>query len=110
MRLALQTGTPIVPIGIVGSEEQQPGLANWRGLARLLGMPAFPITPTFPWLGPVGLMPLPVRYHICFGEPLQLEGSGKDEDRVIEERVGHVRDAVMEQLDRGLALRKGIFA
>lgn len=109
MRLALQTGTPIVPVGIVGSEEQQPGLANWRGLARLLGMPAFPITPTFPWLGPLGLMPLPVKYHLCFGEPMHFEGSEKDEDRLIDDRIAHVRDAVMEQLDRGLALRRGIF-
>jgi len=110
MRLALRTGTPIVPIGIVGSEEQQPGLANWRGLARLLGMPAFPITPTFPWLGPLGLLPLPVKYHLCFGEPLVFEGSDKEEDRVIEEQVAHVRDAVMEQISRGLVLREGIFS
>ena len=74
MRLALETGAPIVPVGIVGSEEQQPGLANLRGLGRALGMPAFPITPTFPWLGPLGLLPLPVRYRIHFGEPHALRG------------------------------------
>lgn len=110
MRLALQTGTPIVPVGIVGSEEQQPGIANWRGLARLLGMPAFPITPTFPLLGPLGLMPLPVKYHLCFGEPITFEGSEKDENVVIEARVASVRDAVKEQLDRGLDLRRSLFA
>ena len=49
MRLALEAGAPIVPVGIVGSEEQQPGIANLSALARLLGMPAFPITATFPW-------------------------------------------------------------
>ena len=61
MRLALEARAPIVPVGIVGSEEQQPGLANLPRLARLLGMPAFPITPTFPWLGP--LEPPPAGYR-----------------------------------------------
>jgi hypothetical protein len=67
MRLALETHTPIVPVAIVGSEEQQPGFANLSGLARMLGMPAFPITLGFPWLGPArhaaaaGQVPDPLR-------------------------------------------------
>ena len=63
-----------------GSEEQQPGLANLGRLGKLLGMPAFPITATFPWLGPLGLLPLPVKYRIHFGEPLSFEGHSTDED------------------------------
>jgi len=74
MRLALETDTPIVPIGIVGGEEQSPGLANIRSLGRLVGSPAFPITVTFPWLGPAGFIPLPVKYYIEFGEPLRRVG------------------------------------
>jgi 1-acyl-sn-glycerol-3-phosphate acyltransferase len=109
MRLALETETPIVPVGIVGSEEQQPGLANLEGLARLLGMPAFPITPTFPWLGPLGLLPLPVRYDIRFGEPLRFSGSPAEEDVEIEARVETVRDAIRALLEQGRRERKGVF-
>jgi 1-acyl-sn-glycerol-3-phosphate acyltransferase len=109
LRLALETHAPIVPVGIVGSEEQQPGFANWEGLGRLLGMPAFPITPTFPWLGPLGLLPLPVRYRIHFGTPLRFEGSPSDEDAVIDEHIGVVRHAIEALLREGLAERQGVF-
>ena len=109
VRLALEAHAPIVPVGIVGSEEQQPGLANLRGLARLLGMPAFPLTPTFPWLGPLGLLPLPVKYRLHFGEPLELEGDANEEDAAIEARVAVVRRAIEELLARGRRERRGIF-
>ena len=108
-RLALEAAAPIVPVGIVGSEEQQPGLANLPRLARLLGMPAFPLTPTFPWLGPLGLLPLPVKYRIYFGEPLELEGDANDEDAAVEAHVARVRGAVEALLARGLRERRGIF-
>lgn len=109
VRLALESRVPIVPIAVVGSEEQQPGLANWRGLGRALGMPAFPVTPTFPWLGPLGLLPLPVKYRIYFGEPLHFEGSASDEDAVIDEKVERVREAIEALFARGLAERPGVF-
>jgi 1-acyl-sn-glycerol-3-phosphate acyltransferase len=109
LRLALEAQVPIVPIAVVGSEEQQPGLANWRGLGRALGMPAFPVTPTFPWLGPLGLLPLPVKYRIYFGEPLHFSGSPTDEDAVIEEKVARVREAIEALFARGLEQRKGVF-
>jgi len=110
MRLALATGTPIVPVSIVGSDDQQPGLANLAGLGRMLGMPALPITPTFPWLGPAGLWPLPVRYRIHFGEPLRFEGHPDDEDAVIETKVLEVKRAIEAGLQRGLRERRGVFA
>jgi 1-acyl-sn-glycerol-3-phosphate acyltransferase len=109
MRLALETRAPIVPVGIVGAEEQQPGFANLAGLGRLLGMPAFPITLTFPWLGPLGLLPLPVKYRIHFGEPLDFEGDPTEEDAAIESRVAVVRSAIEELLEHGLRERRGIF-
>jgi len=109
MRLALEAQVPIVPIAVVGSEEQQPGLANWRGLGRALGMPAFPVTPTFPWLGPLGLLPLPVKYRIYFGEPLHFTGAPTDEDAVIDEQVARVREAIEALFARGLEQRKGVF-
>jgi len=109
MRLALQSGSPIVPVAIIGSEEQQPGLLRVPGLARLLGIPAFPITPSFPLLGPLGLLPMPVRYHIYFGEPLQPEGDADDEDRAIEEQVERVKRRIETMFDRGLRERRGVF-
>lgn len=109
LRLALETRTPIVPVGIIGSEEQQPGLANLAGIGRLLGMPAFPITATFPWLGPLGLWPLPVKYRIYFGEPLRFEGDAHDEDGVIEEKVDTVKAAIGELLAQGRRERRGVF-
>ena len=110
VRLALETRTPIVPVGIVGSEEQQPGLFDVKPLARLLGMPAFPITPTFPLLGPLGLFPLPVKYRIHFGEPLRFAGSAAEEDAGIEARVAEVRTAIDKLLEAGRRQRKNIFS
>jgi 1-acyl-sn-glycerol-3-phosphate acyltransferase len=109
LRLALQTDTPIVPVGIVGSEEQQPGLLNLERLGRMLGMPAFPVTPTFPWLGPLGLFPLPVRYRIHFGEPQRFSGHAGDEDAVIEAKVEEVKAAIARLLAEGRAARSSVF-
>jgi 1-acyl-sn-glycerol-3-phosphate acyltransferase len=109
LRLALETGTPIVPVGIVGSEEQQPGFAKLDRIGKLFGMPAFPITATFPWLGPLGLLPLPVKYRIHFGEPLNFEGDSTDEDGVIEEKVDTVKAAITALLEQGRRERRGVF-
>jgi 1-acyl-sn-glycerol-3-phosphate acyltransferase len=109
MRLALETGTPIVPVAVVGAEEQQPALYDLKPLARLIGAPAFPITPTFPLLGPAGLLPLPTRYRIHFGAPMRFEGDGDEEDEVIERQVAEVRGTIQRMLDRGVAERPGIF-
>jgi 1-acyl-sn-glycerol-3-phosphate acyltransferase len=110
MRLALETRTPVVPVAIVGSEDQQPGFANLAGLGRLLGMPAFPITLGFPWLGPLGLLPMPVKYRIYFGEPIFFDGDADEEDAAIEARVDIVKQEIAAMLSRGVALRSGIFS
>jgi 1-acyl-sn-glycerol-3-phosphate acyltransferase len=109
MRIALETHTPIVPVAIVGSEEQQPGFANLSGLARMFGMPAFPITLGFPWLGPLGMLPLPVKYRIHFGEPIFFDGNADEDDAAIEERVDAVKQEITAMLKRGVAERAGIF-
>src|SRR5512145_680404 len=103
MRLALESGVPIVPVGVVGAEEQAPALADLRPLARLFSMPAFPLTPT---LLP---LPLPSRHHLWFGDPLRFEGSPEAEDPEIDEKVQTVRDAVAALVAKGLDSRKGIF-
>jgi 1-acyl-sn-glycerol-3-phosphate acyltransferase len=109
MRLALETNTPIVPIGIVGAEEQSPGLANVRSIGRLIGSPAFPITLTFPWLGLAGFIPLPVKYFIEFGEPLHFEGDPTEDDATIAEKVEVVKTVIREHIDSGLSRRRTWF-
>jgi 1-acyl-sn-glycerol-3-phosphate acyltransferase len=109
MRLALETHTPIVPIAVVGSEEQAPAIANFMPLARLMRMPAFPVTLTWPWLGPLGMVPLPVKYHIYFGEPMWFEGNPSDEDEVIGEKVDQVKATIADMLARGLEARRSLF-
>jgi 1-acyl-sn-glycerol-3-phosphate acyltransferase len=110
MRLALETATPIVPVAIVGSEEQQPSFANLEGLARMFGAPALPITATFPWLGPLGLLPLPVKYRIYFGETQRFDGDAADEDAVIDTKVEEVKAKISGLLARGCRDREGIFS
>ena len=110
MRLALETATPIVPIGIVGAEEQSPGLANVRSLGRLIGSPAFPITATFPFLGLAGFLPLPVKFHLHFGNPIQFEGDPNEDDAAIQERVDAVKEEIRRLIADGLAARKSWFS
>ena len=109
LRLALATNTPIVPVALVGSEEQNPGIANLAPLARMVGAPAAPLTPTFPLLGPLGLLPMPVKYRFYFGEPLRFEGDASDEDAVVQKHVDVVKRSITDMFERGLAEREGIF-
>ena len=89
---ALRTGAPIVPVSIVGAEEIYPMIGNITPLARLLGLPYFPVTPTFPWLGPLGLLPLPSKWLIEFGEPIETgrlhRGRRRPDGRVQPRRPG----------------------
>jgi 1-acyl-sn-glycerol-3-phosphate acyltransferase len=107
MRLALETGAPIVPVAVVGAEEQYINLGNSTALARLTGMPTFPIVPQ--WLIPGLALPLPTRYRIYFGEPLRFAGDPDDEDSVVREKVAVVSTAVATLLAAGLAARRHVF-
>ena len=109
LRLALRTNTPIVPVGIVGSEEQSPGLARVERLAKLVGAPVAPITVTFPWLGAAGFLPLPVKFRIHFGSPLRFEGDPEDDDATIQKSVDVVKDAIRVLIADGLGARRGWF-
>lgn len=107
MRLAIATRTPIVPVAVVGAEEQYVNLGNLDSLARWVGMPVFPVVPQ--WLVPGGQLPLPVKYRLYFGEPMTFEGDPDDDDAAIEEKVWVVRQTIQSMLNRGLATRRGIF-
>ncbi|HEX6487659.1 MAG TPA: lysophospholipid acyltransferase family protein [Candidatus Dormibacteraeota bacterium] len=78
VQVALRTGAPIIPVAVVGAEETHPVIADLGPAARLLRMPILPITPTFPWLGPLGMLPLPSKWFISFGPPLDTTGLGAD--------------------------------
>jgi 1-acyl-sn-glycerol-3-phosphate acyltransferase len=106
MRLALETNTPIVPVAVVGSEEQAPAVANVTSLAALLRMPAFPVTLTWPHLGLLGMVPFPVKYRIHFGEPMHFEGHHNDGDDVIGRKVDAVKERIRSMLAAGLAERR----
>lgn len=109
MRLALETGTPVVPVAVIGGEEQAPSLVNWTALARLLSVPAFPITLTWPWLGPLGLVPLPVRYRLHFGAPIQVRGDPEAGDEEVRAEVDRVVAELEALIATGLAARKAVF-
>lgn len=107
MRLALETHTPIVPIAVVGAEEQYVNLGNIASLAKAMRMPAFPILPQV--LLPGGVMPLPTKYRIRFGEPIVVRGDPDDEDAVIEAKVEVVRSTIQSMINRGIKERKHVF-
>jgi 1-acyl-sn-glycerol-3-phosphate acyltransferase len=109
---AMRTGAPIIPTSIVGAEETYPMVGNSRLLARLLGLPYFPITPTFPWLGPLGMVPLPSKWHIHFGEPIPTDGypEGSAEDpMVVFNLTDEVREQIQQTLYRLLVARPSAF-
>ena len=108
---AMRTGVPIIPCSIVGAEEIYPKIADFRPLARLLGLPYFPITPLFPLLGPLGAIPLPSKWHIEFGEPVRTDGHRGDEDdpAVVFAFNDQIREIIQQTLYRLLAQRGNAF-
>ncbi len=112
VEIALRTGSPIIPIAVVGAEEIYPMLADNRPLAKLTGAPFVPITPTFPWLGPLGLIPLPSRWRIEFCDPIDLGGLGPEaaEDRrIVFEISERVRETIQAKLLDNLVARGPAF-
>ena len=112
VEIALRAGAPIVPVAVVGSEEIYPKLADVRPLARLVGAPFFPVTPTFPWLGPLGVVPLPSKWRIEFCDPIQTAHYGPDaaSDRgLVLELTEQVRETVQQALYANLVRRGQAF-
>jgi len=109
---ALRTGAPIIPCSIVGAEEIYPMVGNARTLARLLGLPYFPITPTFPLLGPLGAVPLPSKWLIEFGEPIETHHLGPaaaDDPMLVFNLTDQVRETIQQTLYRLLLQRRSVF-
>jgi 1-acyl-sn-glycerol-3-phosphate acyltransferase len=109
---ALRTGTPIIPVAIVGAEEIYPKIGDIWPLARLIGAPYFPVTPTFPWLGPLGLVPLPSKWLIEFCEPIETEEytDSVDDPMVIFNLADQVRETIQQTLHTLLERRPDAFS
>jgi 1-acyl-sn-glycerol-3-phosphate acyltransferase len=112
-RAAIQTGAPIVPVAVIGAEEMHPVLARIDVAGRLLGLPTLPLTPTFPWLGAAGLVPLPTKWTVYFGEPLDVASRFAVEDAGRPAAVRQLRDQVRERVQalvlEGLRRRRSLF-
>jgi len=109
---ALRSKVPIIPTAIVGAEEIYPIIANVKTLARLLGVPYVPVTPTFPLLGPLGLVPLPSKWLIEFGEPIrtdQYPDNAAEDPMLVFELTDQVRETIQHTLYTLLTQRRSIF-
>jgi 1-acyl-sn-glycerol-3-phosphate acyltransferase len=107
---AMRSGVPIIPCAIVGAEEIYPKIADLRPLARLLGLPYFPITPLFPLLGPLGAIPLPAKWHIEFGAPLHPDPAAAEDDPMfVFNTTDQIRETIQQTLYKLLAQRGNPF-
>jgi 1-acyl-sn-glycerol-3-phosphate acyltransferase len=112
VEVALRTGSPIVPVAVVGSEEIYPKLGDAKPIARAIGAPFVPITPTFPWLGPLGLVPLPSKWRIEFCDPIDLSEHGPDaadNRQLLFDISEQVRETIQEKLYENLIKRGSAF-
>lgn len=112
IRLARDTGAPLIPTAVIGAEEAHPVLFKAHTVARSLGLPFVPVTPTFPWLGPLGLLPLPSKWTIRFGRPLGLDGLGGDavEDELLISRLNEeLRREIQTMVDDGVRSRPSVW-
>lgn len=105
MRLALESNAPIVPVAVIGAEEQAPAI-NLKSLAKLVGAPALPIVPYPPFIAP---WPLPVKYRLYFGEPMHFTGGPDTDDDDLADKVKQVRHRIQGMIHQGLAGRKHVF-
>jgi 1-acyl-sn-glycerol-3-phosphate acyltransferase len=112
IRLCLRTQTPIVPCAIVGAEEANPMLYRVEYMTKALGIPYLPITPTFPALGPLGLLPAPTKWKVTFGEPVSFESyapDAADDDLLVGKLAERVRTTIQGMLDRKVAGRRSVW-
>lgn len=112
VKMAVESRAPIIPVAVVGAEETYPMLMNFKPVARLLGFPFFPITPTFPMLGLFGVLPLPSKWYIDIGEPIDAHLSQPElasNPAFISDVTDQVRNQVQNMIDIRLEMRKSVF-
>jgi 1-acyl-sn-glycerol-3-phosphate acyltransferase len=112
IKLALRARSPIVPVAIVGAEEIHPMLGRITWFSKTAGIPYVPVTPTFPFLGPLGVLPLPSKWTLLFGEPIDFAeqyGPEAADDRILVNKLAEqVRQTIQDMIDRGLAERQSV--
>lgn len=112
IRLCMATRSPIIPVAVVGAEEIHPIIAKADWLGKAVGLPTVPITPTFPGLGPLGLLPLPSKWHIHFGKPINIGTYGPEamEDMILVNRLTQkIREVIQEMIKDNLKKRRSPF-
>jgi 1-acyl-sn-glycerol-3-phosphate acyltransferase len=112
IKLSLRTRSPIVPVAVVGAEETNPMLFRIDYLSQALGIPYIPVTPTFPLLGPLGLLPLPTKWRILFGEPVSFDEYGPeaaDDEMLVGRLAEQVRGSIQSMLDRAVKKRASVW-
>lgn len=110
VRLAVATGAPVLPIAIVGTEEAMPGIWDAKPIAKFFKLPSLPVTPFFPWLGPIGALPLPTKVRIVIDDPIRLEGEVEEPEEEARKKAEVVRARIQALVRVGLSQREGIFS
>ncbi len=109
---ALKAGVPIIPVSVIGAEEIYPKLGDIKVLARMLGLPYFPVTPFFPMFGLLGAVPLPTKWSIEFGAPIATDAYGPDavdDPMLVFQLTDQVRESIQQTLYQRLSQRKSVF-
>jgi 1-acyl-sn-glycerol-3-phosphate acyltransferase len=112
VKMALRTGAPIIPVSIVGAEETYISLYKSQTIAKVIGFPYFPISVTFPWLGPLGFVPLPTKWFIDFGTPIETASYGPAAANnlvLVSQLTDQVRNVVQDMIHQRLAERRSVF-
>jgi 1-acyl-sn-glycerol-3-phosphate acyltransferase len=109
---AIRSRAPIIPVSVVGSEEIYPMVADLAPVARFFGLPYFPVTPFWPWLGALGMIPLPSKWRIQFHAPIHVEEhppEAADNQNLVMALADEVRDTIQQGIYDNLKLRRGVF-
>ena len=112
VQVAIRTRAPIIPVSVVGSEETYPMIGDLQPVAKALGLPYFPVTPFWPWLGPLGLIPLPSKWRIQFHAPVRTDEvvpEAADDQNLVMRISDQVRDTIQAGVYENLRLRRGVF-
>jgi 1-acyl-sn-glycerol-3-phosphate acyltransferase len=112
VRVALESGVPLVPVGVVGAEEAHPILFKWHTPARALGLPFLPVTPTFPLLGPLGVLPLPSKWVIRIGKPVALDHlkpEAASDELLVSRLTEELRAQIKSLVEVGLSDRESVW-